>query len=118
MRLLARTKLWKSFLVKSRDQKSKPQNVLYHFYPSAKDRREQINEWQVMIFDEESASDAQKFLAPPKRRIVAEKIQIRRQSFWNKNSTFSGEASKNEMSGIVWKAFFQSFTAIGAMLQG
>ena len=27
-----------------------------------------------MIFDEESASDAQKFLAPPKRRILETKI--------------------------------------------
>ena len=47
---------------------------MYHFYPSAKDRREKINELQAMIFDEESASDAQKFLAPPKRKILEKKI--------------------------------------------
>jgi|OM-RGC.v1.036370587 hypothetical protein len=31
---------------------------------------EKKNGLQAMIFDEESASDAQKFLAPPKRRVL------------------------------------------------
>ena len=30
-----------------------------------------------MIFDEESASDAQKFLAPPKRRILEKNIEAK-----------------------------------------
>ena len=40
------------------------------FYPLAKDRREKINELQALIFDEESASDAQKFIAPPKWPVL------------------------------------------------
>ena len=50
--------------------KIKPKNRLYHFYPFAKDRREKINELQAMIFDEESANDAQKILAPPKNLFI------------------------------------------------
>ena len=48
-----------------------------------------------MIFDEESASDAQKFLAPPKRKILETQIDekiLAKEMFW---------ASKNEMSGII-----------------
>ena len=56
--------------------KIKPKNRLYHFYPFAKDRREKINELQAMIFDEESASDAQKFLAPPKLVILEKKLKL------------------------------------------
>ena len=55
----------KTFLVLSQLQKTA--------CTSAKDRKEKINELQAMIFDEESASDAQKFLAPPKRRILEKK---------------------------------------------
>ena len=50
--------------------KIKPKNRLYHFYPFAKDRREKINELQAMIFDEESANEAQKILAPPKNLFI------------------------------------------------
>ena len=50
--------------------KSAAKNGLYHFYPSAKDRREKINGLQAIIFDKESANDAQKFLAPPKRKLL------------------------------------------------
>ena len=52
-----------------------------------------------MIFDEEAASDAQKFLALPKRRILEKQVdakifekQIAEKNCW---------ASKDEMSGIV-----------------
>ena len=50
---------------------------MYHFYPFAKDRREKINELQALVFDDQSASDAQKFLAPPKL-VILEK------NFWQK----------------------------------
>ena len=68
-----------------------------------------------MIFDKESDSDAQKFLAPPKRRILEQKMtpifykQIAKRFCW---------ASKNEMSGIVWNVFSHSFTFIGVMFEG
>jgi len=42
---------------------------LYHFYPFAKELSPKINELQAITFDEESASDAQKFIAPPKRHF-------------------------------------------------
>ncbi len=48
----------------------KPKNRLYHVYPFAKDRREKINELQAMIFDEESANEAQKILASPKNLFI------------------------------------------------
>ena len=51
-------------------------NTNHTVYPFAKARREKINELQAMIFDEESAYDAQKILAPPKRKIL-EKINAR-----------------------------------------
>ena len=54
---------------------------MYHSYPSAKDRGEKINELQAKIFDEESASDAQKFLAPPKRRILEKKNGVQNLMF-------------------------------------
>ena len=60
---------------------------------------QQKNKLQVTTFDEESASDAQKFLAHPKRRILEKKNdteifekRIAKTSFW---------VSKNEMSRIV-----------------
>ena len=43
------------------------QTRVYHFYPFAKDRSEKINELQAITFDDESASDDEKCLAPPKR---------------------------------------------------
>ena len=49
-------------------------NGVHYFYPSAKDRREKINELQAMIFEEESAYDAQKILAPPKWKNLENKI--------------------------------------------
>ena len=67
---------------------SRVQNGLYHFYSPAKDRREKINELQAMIFDEESASDDQKFLALPNRRILEKKLtpktfkKIAKKKFW------------------------------------
>ena len=51
-----------------------------------------------MIFDEESAYDAQKILAPPKRKILEKNST---QKFLKKNHPFFWGASKNEMSGIV-----------------
>ena len=54
-------------------QKSWPKMLCTTFNPSAKDRREKINELQAIIFDKKTASDAQKFLAPPKRRILEKK---------------------------------------------
>ena len=50
--------------------KIKPKNRLYHVYPFATDRREKINELQAMIFDEESANEAQKILAPSKNLFI------------------------------------------------
>ena len=44
------------------------------FYPFTKDRREKRSELEELIFDEESASDAQKFLAPPKFVILEKKL--------------------------------------------
>ena len=69
-----------------------------------------------MIFDEESTSDAQKFLGPPKRKILERKIGA---NFLEKKSPeFFCWASKNEMSWIVWNTFSQSFTQIGALFEG
>ena len=45
--------------------KVKVKNTKSVFYPFAKDRREKINELQALTFDEESAYDAQKIVAPP-----------------------------------------------------
>ena len=68
---------------------------MYHFYPFAKELSPKINKLQAITFDEESASDGQKFIALPKRhffeKIISEK-KIAKKFFW---------ASKNEMSGIV-----------------
>ena len=68
---------------------------MYHFYPFAKARREKINELQAMIFDEESANDAQKILAPPKHLFI-DFTHLK-----NKNRQTMFSASKNEMSGII-----------------
>ena len=54
--------------------KVKVKNTKSVFYPFAKDRREKINELQALVFDEESASDAQKFPAPPKLMILEKKL--------------------------------------------
>ena len=50
-----------------------------------------------MIFDEESASDAQKILAPLKRLI----FDLTPKSFETKNEKIIFSISKNELSGIV-----------------
>ena len=47
---------------------------MYHFYPFAKDRREKINELQAITFDDESASDDEKCLAPPKQAKRPKKV--------------------------------------------
>ena len=47
---------------------SKKQTIL--FTPSPRLVEKKINELQAMIFDEESAGDAEKLLAPPKRMIL------------------------------------------------
>ena len=44
------------------------------------DRREKINELQALVFDDESASDAQKFLAPPKLVILEKKFWQKREN--------------------------------------
>ena len=51
------------------------------------------DEWEK-AFDADSASDAQKFLAPPKRNILEKHIDEKHcpKTFWG---------IKNEMSGIV-----------------
>ena len=43
-------------------------------YPFAKELSPKINELQAITFDKESASDAQKLQAPPKRRFSEKKI--------------------------------------------
>ena len=64
--------------------------------PFAKNRTEAINELQAMIFDNESASDDQKVLAPPKPvNLVGADTNI----FENKEQTLW--PSKNEMLGII-----------------
>ena len=55
----------KSFSVPSQGPKHK-----IGLLPLAKDRREKRNELQALIFDEESASDAQKIVAPPKNQFI------------------------------------------------
>ena len=50
--------------------KVKVKNTKSVFYPFAKDRREKINELQALTFDEESAYDAQKIVAPPKHLFI------------------------------------------------
>ena len=92
-------------------------NGLHHFYPSTKDRREKINELQAMIFDEESASDAQKFLAPPKRRILEKKADTKVFEKKIKIAKIFCGASKNEMLGIVWNVFTQNLAAVRAMFE-
>ena len=78
------------------DTKSGAKTVCTTFTPPPR-IVEKESELQAMIFDEESASDAQKFLAPPKRRILEKKW---RQKFRKKHcQTFL--VSTNEMSGIV-----------------
>ena len=54
--------------------KNQPKTRVYHFYPFAKDRREKINELQAITFDEESASDTQNILAPPKCMILVKQL--------------------------------------------
>ena len=167
-------------------------NTNHIVYPFTKARREKINELQAMIFDEESAGDAQKILAPPKRMILQKRLtqkkrlkkteegwshvwpqnhfkntnhivypfaKARREKinelqamnfddgsaythfyyskfskngnssnkklekndanfFWKKIINKNVWASKNEMSGIVWNAFWQSLVPIGAMFEG
>jgi len=46
---------------------------LYHFYPFAKELSPKINKLQAITFDEESASDGQKFIALPKRHFFENK---------------------------------------------
>ena len=53
--------------------KSAAKTVGTTFTPLPRIIEKKINELQAMIFDEESASDAQKFLAPPKRGILEKK---------------------------------------------
>ena len=68
----------KSFLVQKSPLKQKPPRL-----PLRQGSWRKINELQAMIFDEESASDVQKFLAPPKCRILPKKstpISFRKKS--------------------------------------
>ena len=57
-----------------------------------------------MIFDEESASDAQKFLAPPKRRILEKRIDAK---------TFETKSSKQIFGHRKMKCRESSETRFG-----
>ena len=61
---IMKPKWLKSFLAENQAEKSS-----VPFLPFTKDRRVKINELQAITFDEESASDAQRLLAPPKRQL-------------------------------------------------
>ena len=65
-----------------------------------------------MIFDEESASDAQKFLATPKLVI----LENQNQGFAKKHFRLMLSMSKNEMLGMFQNAFSRSLAKIGAIL--
>ena len=102
----------KSFLAESREK-----NWNYLFYPSAKSRRELKTKTLGVTFRGASAYYVQKSIAPQKQAVCRFSDEI---FFWRKFSSknfakknFS--ASKNEMLGIVWNAFSQSFTPIGAI---
>ena len=65
--------------------------------PFAKERRD-LNFWQVgVIFQGESADDAQKFVAPPKRAIFDFMLTFCSENFMQQIFP----ASKNQTSGIV-----------------
>ena len=49
--------------------KVKPKNGVYHFYPYAKSRREQIVKTSRAIFQGASAYYAQNSIAPPKQAV-------------------------------------------------
>ena len=102
----------KSFLAESREK-----NWNYLFYPSAKSRRELKTKTLGVTFRGASAYYVQKSIAPQKQAVCRFSDEF---FFWRKFSSknfakkiFS--ASKNEMLGIVWNAFSQSFTPIGAI---
>ena len=102
----------KSFLAESRGK-----NWNYLFYPSAKSRRELKIKTLGVTFRGASAYYVQKSIAPQKQAVCQfsdEKILWR--NFLSKIfAIFFFSTSKNEMLGIVWNAFSQSFTPIGAI---
>ena len=65
-----------------------------------------------MIFRGQSASDAQKTIAPPKR-MNYDSMPKHFENFEKKILT-----TKNKKSGIVLNAFSQSFSAVRAMFEG
>ena len=73
--------------------KSAAKTVCATFTPQPRNVQKKY-EQQAMIFDEESASDAQKFLALSKRRILENKIDAN--MFEEKNAKQICWASKNE----------------------
>ena len=81
--------------------------------PLTKEQRDLIFWGNGVIFCGESAVYAQKFVAHPKRTIFDLMLH-----FWSENfiKNFC-RASNNQMSGIVWNAFWQSFAPIWAYCQ-
>ena len=86
---------------------------MYHFHRFAKDRKEKINELQAITFDEESAKDSEKRLAPPKRAKRLKDVA----NFFDLK-TFLGVEKTKVANQIVCNAFSQSFAPIGAILGG
>ena len=96
-------------------------NGLYHLYPFAKDLSPppKKNASKATIAWDEHATDAQKFIAPPKRRffknenwpwIVLEKFMA--------YFLVRDQKSKIPKFWIVWKAFWKSSAPIRANLEG
>ena len=94
--------------------KSQPKNRNSSLNPLTKERNDLKFGTSGVIFRGESAGNAQKFVAPPKRTLSDLMLHFRSENFTKKNF----RASNIQMSGIIWNAFCQSFRPNGAMFEG
>ena len=95
-------------------------NTNHIVYPFAKARREKINELQAMNFDDGSAYTHFYFSKFSKNGNSLKKSgkTMTLIFLWKKVIDKNVWVSKNEMSGIVWNAFWQSLVPIGTMFEG
>ena len=94
--------------------KSQQKNGNRLFYPSAKSHTDLKLGSSGVVFRDGPAKNAQKNIASPKRLF----LDLTLKNFDKKIAEKKFLASKNEISGIVWNAFSQSFTLFGAMFEG
>ena len=95
-------------------------NGVYHFYPSAKSRRELKIKTLGVIFRGASAYYVQKAIAPQKQAVCrfSDEFFFVDENFHWKILPKKKLASKNEMSRIIWNAFSQSLRLNRAILEG